>query len=491
MLEEKRLADLLGLVDQASPIDNDLTIHFCEAILKEEPSTARAYSILATAKRRAGMGDTDSTAPLARNAGLALVAQGKLNSAAEFFEEVSRSFPDLCRGYALLYRQIENLSAAAHSMMQALHGDDHRKPLVIGLCVWGTKFTDLFTRYSLPALLSPGNLPAVGKVRDVIFEICATSEAIEEIKESQSYRVLQRYAKAVFIPISQEILDSSEYRDHVSYKYNVYAGFHHVSIIHARAIGGDVICFASDNVHSDGALANYVRYIDQGYLAVLLTGMKTQAESVLPILDGMRNEAAQSITVTPRRLVALNAAYIHHNFKYYLLTKDNRHVPIVPSLTLMFFPNKHGFHGRCFHLYPIIFAAEAIQKDISFDYSTVDSTALSRIFPGPQDWNKIKVIEHSDDGVLLDLAFTHPEIEYQRNEFHRDQLLKQAPSFLPVHFWNFGHRIVYYTDDELDTIGTYDRQADGHLERRLLPVSSVVDDADDELAAWFEAHRPK
>jgi hypothetical protein len=65
------------------------------------------------------------------------------------------------------------------------------------------------------------------------------------------------------------------------------------------------------------------------------------------------------------------------------------------------------------------------------------------------------------------------------------------PGYHANHFWHFAHRIVYRTDEPIDAIGTFNRNPDGSLERVFLPVSSVIDVSDEELAAWFEAEPPK
>jgi hypothetical protein len=190
-----------------------------------------------------------------------------------------------------------------------------------------------------------------------------------------------------------------------------------------------------------------------------------------------------------RTLVALSAAHVHHNFKRFIMTKGNRGIP--PGLSLMFFPNAHGFFVRCFHIHPIILAADAIKDDILFDYYTVDSNSLLRMFPTPESWKGLKIIQNSDDGMMLDLTYSAEEEVYPECEFTPQQLLRQLPGFRANHFWHFSHRITYHTDEVIDAVGTFDRKPDGSIERKYLPVSSAIDIPDDELAAWFEENRLK
>ncbi|MDB5602032.1 MAG: hypothetical protein JWN71_4076 [Xanthobacteraceae bacterium] len=467
----------------------DETIRLCWACIGNDEYLASAYVVLGQAFLAKGdQKEFDRIALLARDRGLALISRGDITRGAAFFARLAEGFPDVGRGYALLFGQINDMTATYRAQSSPSTAGELPR-LIIALAVWGDQYIELFTRYFIPSILSPNNLPELSRIRDVSFDIYTPDKFIDPIKSATSYRELLRYAKIDFIPFTMEMINQPEYKRNAAYRYHIYGGFHHLSIEHARAENADIICIAPDGVHSDGSFTNYARLVDQGYRAVLFTSMRGQAETLTPILDAMRNADTQAITLPPSTLVSLSAAHVHHNFKRFILTKGNRGIP--PGLSLMFFPNRHGFHVRCFHIHPIILSATAIKKDIAFDYYTVDSNSLTRFFPDPKDWAKIKVIQDSDDGMMLDLTYSYEEEPYPECEFAPEQLLRQLPGYGPNHFWHFGHRIVYHTDETIEAIGTFDLKPDGTLERKYLPVASAIDIADDELAAWFELARLK
>jgi tetratricopeptide (TPR) repeat protein len=489
LLAQKRFDELVRLVERRFAQDPDERIRLCGGAIGNDQYLASAYVVMGKAQLAKGdQTEFDRLAATVRDKGLGLIARGELARGAAFFDEASEGFPDICRGYALLFGLMNRLTVY-YRMQPPLVAGSARRRLIIALSVWGDRYVDLFLRYFIPSLLSPNNLPALRHIRDVSFDISAPERFIKSIKESAIYAELRRYSDVNFIAFSDEILASPEYSLFPAYRYHIYGGFHHIAIEHARAMGADVICIAPDGVHSDGSFTNYARFVDQGYKAVLFTATRGQAETLLPILDSLRDENTQSLTLPSRTLVALSLAHVHHNFKRFIMTKGNRGIP--PGLSLMFFPNRHGFHIRCFHIHPIILAADAVKKDIAFDYFTVDSNSLSRLFPDPESWKQIKIIEHSDDGVMMDLAYSSEEEQYPECEFEPAQLLRQLPGYGANHFWHFSRRIVYHTDDDIEFVGTFDRKADGTLERKFLPVSSAIDMTDDELYAWFEANRPK
>jgi tetratricopeptide (TPR) repeat protein len=491
LLAQRRLEELVRLVEPRIPREPDEVVRFCWAAIGTDEYLASAYCVLGKALR--GKGDAeefDRLASTVRDKGLALIERGELGRGAAFLAGVAGQFPQTCRGLALLYNRINDLSGAHRA--PASRGIDRSaglRRLIVAIPVWGDAYVRLFTRYFIPSILSANNLPALSQIRRISFDVYTTGGFGEAIENSASCHELRRYAEVNFTTFPGEILSDPAYTQYPGFKHRMSGAFHHVSIEHARALDADLICISPDSIHSDGALTNYIRFIDQGYKAVLFTAMRGQAETLLPVLDAMRDETTQTLTLPVRKLVALNAANVHHDFKRYVMTKDNRGIP--PGLSHMFFPNPHGFYIRCFHIFPVALAAEAVRRDVAFDYFTLDSNFLSRLFPDAESWKQLKVIQDSDDGVMLDLAFSYEELKYEEREFSREQLLRQLPGYRANHFWHFTHRIVYRTDQPIDTIGTFNRKPDGSLERVFLPVSSVIDVSDEELAAWFEAQRPK
>lgn len=462
------------------------------AALAADSCSAKAYVTLAASLRT--MNADSDLAPLAvkaRDAGLYLINRGDLADGAAFFAATAAAFPEVCRPYALLYGQMRDLVAAWRQVArEKAPVRSEKRPIVIGLTVWGDRYTDLLTRYFIPSILSPGNVPALAALREIRIEIFTTRDWADRIRSAPSTRALERHAAVDIVEFPSELLQSPEYDRDPNLRYYIYGGFHHVSMEHARAVGGDVICIAPDGVHSDGSFTNYAKYVDAGYWTVLFTTTRGQAETLLPILDSMRDETSQSLTLPPRKLVDLAREHIHHDFLQFLMTTAHRRYPEV--LTRMFFLTRDGFHSRNFHLHPIIISAEALRQNVAFDYHTVDANFIARLLPNREDWSKIKVLDDSDDGVMLDLTFKFwPPPKYPERDFHRDQLLTQLAHFEPNHLWHFSHRIVYRGEGPRDRVRTFDLTETGELVPRDVAVSSAIDLDDEALARWFEANRPK
>jgi len=489
LLVARRLHEAIEAAEALRHTNPAQAARICEHISAIDPYNPEAYVVRIKACKAIGLeAELTVSETAARNSGIDLVANNALPEAVNFFKTLEKHFPATFEPLTLLYSQIDNMTAAYRAMRDTPSSEGGRRRLVICITVWGEKYVDLFTQYFLPSILSPNNMPALSRIRDVIFDLYTTPEYAETIRSAPSFQELSRFVRVNFIMFSNRMVDSPGYRQWPLIRYYIYGGFHHVSIEHARTLDADIICIAPDGVHSDGSFYNYARFIDEGYKAVMFTATRGQAEKLLPILDGLRDEATHSLTLPPRTLVKLAAQHVHHDFQRFILTKENKHVPNV--LSILMFPRPDGFYVRCFHLHPIIIAAEALQKDVVFDYLAVDANLIARLFPDPDEWNNIKIIDDTDDGVMVDLSYINPPQDLPVLEFARDILIDQIPIFTPNHFWHFKHRIKYHCDATLEAIGTYDADDDGRLSARAIPVNSVIDIDDEELARWFEENRP-
>jgi hypothetical protein len=488
--DEKRATALIRAMEPLIENDPVGVAKFCVQAIVSNGFIAVAYPTLAKAlKKLNNPGALDQFAIVARDHGRTLIRAGKLDAGAAFFAEVAETFPDHCRPYYLLFDQIKALTAAYRSMAFPEPAHPPTRRLMISVTLWGERYVDMFTRYFVPSLLAAHNVPELSQIREVCFDLYTTAREIEAIRNAPSIRSLGRYADIQFTLFPHEILSSAEYAQNPDFRYQIYGSFHHLSVERARALNADLICINPDSVYSDGALTTYARLVDHGYRAVLGTAMRGQAETLLPLLDKLREPDSQVLALAPRQLVEMDLQNIHHAYKGFVLTKGNRDMPRDPSVLL--FPHPHGVYMRCLHIHPMIFAAELLKKDIVFDYHTVDANALGRFFPQPEDWKHIKVMQDSDDGFVMDLSYSYDEGPRQDREFSLDYLVARGRDYLPQHLWTFTHRINFHSDNPIEAIGTFDRRPDGSLQRKLLPVADKIDLSDEEVVREFEDRRLK
>ncbi len=481
-----RLREAICVMEPQASTDFKAAEQVCRTVIDRDEYFAPSYRILGRLLLDQGRHEEAAeVGESARLAGLRLVNQGRLAEAVSFFHEAGETFPEACRPYAMLYGQIKDLTLAYRRCRAAMDPSLSRKRVLFSLSLWGESYTDLFLNYFIPSILSPNNVPALARERDVFLDLYVTAGCMAAIRESRSFRALARHADIQFIEIPEVLTTCSEYARNQVFRYYIYGGFHHASIERARVLRADIICLAPDGIYGDGCFHNLARFIDQGYRAVLFTAVAGQAETILPVLDRMRDDTTHVLTVPPRAVVGLTVKNVHHAFLGQIASKANAYFPGI--CTVLFFPDEKGFIVRAFHLHPIIMSVDCFSDDIAYDYGTVDANMLSRIFPEPQDWRRIKVITDSDDAVMLALTYAMPDHKPVPRAFSKEHIAEAAREHLEdMHFWNFSHRIHYRCDEKLSEIIAFD-YSDGELVPKSIPLSAALDVTDEELAAYVDS----
>merc|ERR1711991_461626 len=83
-----------------------------------------------------------------------------------------------------------------------------------------------------------------------------------------------------------------------------------------------------------------------------------------------------------------------------------------PWRSAFFIPCKTGLNIRCYHYHPAIISSKLLEKTdgVEWNYSTLDSNTMEVLCPDESEWEKLKVIDNSDDCVMLDIAFGYPDL---------------------------------------------------------------------------------
>ena len=459
----------------------------CWEALSRGSDSALVYNALSAELRRRGEHQmVDQLASGVRSAGLGRVGRGDLTGAVQFFEEVEETFPEVASAYLELYRLIggmlDDLSLESASEPPA------RREAIVSLTVWGDRYADLLLRYFLPSMLAPGNIPEVARRREVCFEIYTTPDLASKIERAPIVSALREHAAFRIVTFPTSLIESAEYRREPNTRYYIYGGFHHVSMARAGVRGADLFCIAPDGVHADGSFGSYIGMIDEGAEAVVFTSVRGQAEHLLPELDAYRHDSG-ALCIPPRKLVGLAVQNVHHDFARYVLAPEVSHAP--QNMSIYLIPTRTGFVVRAFHLHPIALSADCLRRSAEWDFSTVDGNMMARIFKDPDDWKKIRIVETSDQGAMMDLTYQMEEFPFPERRFSPEELTQAARHFEPLHHWYFSHRILYEADQEFEAVGCYERSDAGDLERRRLSLPTdglaLADDMAMRVAAARES----
>ncbi len=414
-----------------------------------------------------------------------LVSKGRLKEARDFFLSLQKIFPEIYEPYAILYN-ILYLKQEEYRAAPTYTRPRQKKSLLLSFSLWGDKYIQFFNDYCIPCMMAEGNLPAVSKRRSIYVDLYAHREDILKLKELDMFESFSALCEINFIEFPKHLVTCEGYKGNdAAFRYNIYGGFHHLSIERARSMEADIICLGPDNIYSDGSFLNYVKFIDEGYSAVLFTSTRAQAEFLLPVLDTMKNPSTKALSITSDEMVEFSAQYINHNFLQYIVTDDM--TPVWRSG--FFIPYNHGFYIRAFHYHPVIISSAALDrsKDFHWNYTTADCNLITVLFPDKKEWDNIKVITDSKDGIMLDVAYASPGMHHQdTTAFNEEYMDKTRNQFNENQYWNFKFIVNYRMDKEMSGVRAYIYDKEQKLIPKEFPLTVAIEDIRTRINNWYD-----
>ncbi len=187
--------------------------------------------------------------------------------------------------------------------------------------VWGKKYTELFLNFSLLTQLSEGNLGFFYKTSGAHkYKIFTTSGDAKTILKSPAYLRLGEIIQTE-LHFIDDIMDEL-YSGRIN-KYDV------MTLCHGRGISDAIkeqaafICLSSDQIISDGSLANIYRIASNGKRMVVIGDYRVTAETFAPALrDRFYSRHNMSIAISSRDLVKLSLPHIHPNSRTLFWNRD-------------------------------------------------------------------------------------------------------------------------------------------------------------------------
>ena len=262
-----------------------------------------------------------------------------------------------------------NLPAVFHLVMQ----------------VWGPSYCRMFTDICLPALLSPGNIPALVAEWPARFIIYTRDLDVSRIKASPSYARLASLLPVDFKTVDEEL--------HVN-KYSALTQIHHRVLGLAQYERAAIVWLVPDAIWSDGSLRTVSRAAAAGKRAVMQPALRVVKERVLAHLTRRAGEP-QFDGFPAGELVQLSLDHMHPYYRtcYWDTPQFNRN----PAL-IFWRVGTEGVLARGFHLHPLMLFPSRQVRDFT---STFDDDLPLLACP---DYRDFHIIEDSDDGFHIDLT---------------------------------------------------------------------------------------
>ena len=250
--------------------------------------------------------------------------------------------------------------------------------------VWGRDYLDVFLRVCIPNQLGPGNvgaLPAGSRYR-----ILTRAEHVAELDSNPMVRALRAR-----IPVDIVVVQALERTATTEGRYDLMTACHQQAVADAIEAGAALIFLSADFVFSDNALGAIVKRHQEGYRAVVNTGLRLKKEDFLQWLEA--SEVALD-RLPSRELVRMALPYMHSHTES--MFADARAFSTFP-VAVYWRVGDEGLVARCLHLHPLM----VDPMGAVLPRNTIDGRYLSDVCP---DFSRVHVVADSDELQMFELT---------------------------------------------------------------------------------------
>lgn len=186
-----------------------------------------------------------------------------------------------------------------------------KEPARLIIPLWGEAYASKLMTITLPALLTPGNLPALCERFDVELVIVTETKLFDLIGRAKSFQLASRLCRTKLVPIDDLMTDlPGDYG--VVLTYALYRGF---TDLGARMTDTFLLFLNADFIVSDGSLRHVAKLMAEGKRVIHAPSFRVVLEDVWPKLLAAVNPETCTLDLQPRQMVELALRHKHVTVK--------------------------------------------------------------------------------------------------------------------------------------------------------------------------------
>jgi len=191
----------------------------------------------------------------------------------------------------------------------ALSGGTPRVPrrVRVSLPFWGGAYAKTAMTVTVPAMLAPGNLPALAEEFDVEVALVTESKLFPYVTSSPSYQKLVQYADVRLISLDDLLTGrAGDYGPVLSFA--LVRGY---ADLGERMLDTYLMFLTADFVLADGSWRTAARLMKQGKRIIHSPSFRAVQEEVMPALMSRIDPETNALAVPPREMVGMALAHKH------------------------------------------------------------------------------------------------------------------------------------------------------------------------------------
>ncbi|NMM46727.1 hypothetical protein HH303_19720 [Rhodospirillaceae bacterium KN72] len=262
--------------------------------------------------------------------------------------------------------------------------------------MWGKKYIDFFVDVSGPALLAPGNLPAMASALDSRFVFLTKESDIAYLKKSAIYERIKAYADIDFIAIDDLIIPGLM-------SYTLTHAYGRGILVHgADMVNRHFVFMNADFVFADGTLKTLSLRIAAGYDVVMAPSLRCTQEETFGSLRDAAGQGDATLILTPRDAVDLTLRHLHPTAIANIVNQ-----PFTNSLVANQFLWRVDHTTMVAHFYLLFMLCIKPTRVVESFHGFCDYVFVPELCPG----SAINIIDDSDDGFILEMQSRDQELK--------------------------------------------------------------------------------
>ena len=185
-----------------------------------------------------------------------------------------------------------------------------RQPVRIITMAWGERYINKLLSLTLPAVLAPGNLPALAAAFDCEFILVTEEAFFDRIRNSPVFRRLEEYCPARLLMLDDLIASAGMYG--LSLTMALHRGFVDLG---EKMTEYYLIFLNADFILADGSFRTLVRCMLAGERLIHAPSYCVVLEQVVPILFQRFTEQGHTLALSPREMASLALAHRHNTIR--------------------------------------------------------------------------------------------------------------------------------------------------------------------------------
>lgn len=187
---------------------------------------------------------------------------------------------------------------------------EKRPPLRLISIAWGESYVDTFLELCLPALLAPGNLPALAEHFEVELVFVTETRFFGKARSHPSFARASRVCVPRLAPLDDLVATRKSYG--MSLTYAFFRGFQDLGLAMTECT---FVFIHADFVLADGSYRNLLPHLLRGEHLVLSPSYCTIDEGVRPNLLAAKDRDEPVLSVAPRRMADLILRNRHYTIR--------------------------------------------------------------------------------------------------------------------------------------------------------------------------------